>query len=97
MYPPGTTLKLDYGTFYHYGIADGLGGVIHNSKKLGKVTHESEAEIWGQSKIYLSWHSESICIGTYGLFKHFYFTLTPIVVSPELCLQYPNRQLMLTY
>lgn len=44
MYPQGTTLKLDFGTFYHYGIADGQGGVIHNSKKHMMVTHESEAD-----------------------------------------------------
>lgn len=33
MYAAGTVLKLDFGTFHHYGIADGLGSVIHNSKK----------------------------------------------------------------
>ena len=44
MYPQGTTLKLDFRTFYHYGIADGKGGVIHNSKKHKMVTHESEAD-----------------------------------------------------
>jgi len=42
MYSAGTTLRLNLGTFFHYGIADGVGGVIHNSKKWGKVTHESE-------------------------------------------------------
>jgi hypothetical protein len=41
MYPAGTVLKLDFGTFSHYGIADGLGEVIHNSKKYFKVTQES--------------------------------------------------------
>jgi Lecithin retinol acyltransferase len=40
MYEAGTVLKLDFGTFFHYGIADGIGGVIHNSKKWLKVTHE---------------------------------------------------------
>ena len=40
MYPAGTVLKLDFGTFFHYGIADGLGNVIHNSKKHFKVTLE---------------------------------------------------------
>lgn len=44
MYPAGTTLKLDFGTFFHYGIADGLGSVIHNSKKHFKVTCEPYAE-----------------------------------------------------
>jgi lecithin:retinol acyltransferase len=41
MYPMGTVLKLDFGTFFHYGVADGLGSVIHNSKKHLKVTQES--------------------------------------------------------
>ena len=43
MYAKGTTLLLDFGIFNHYGIADGCGGVIHNSKKYFMVTHESEA------------------------------------------------------
>ena len=43
MYAKGTTLLLDFGIFNHYGIADGCGGVIHNSKKYRMVTHESEA------------------------------------------------------
>lgn len=43
MYPAGTTLKLDFGTFFHYGIADGSGNVIHNSKKQLVVTKEPEA------------------------------------------------------
>jgi len=41
MHPAGTVLKLDFGTFFHYGVADGFGKVIHNSKKHLKVTHES--------------------------------------------------------
>lgn len=41
MYQAGTVLKLNFGTFFHYGIADGEGGVIHNSKKHFKVTRES--------------------------------------------------------
>ena len=44
MHAQGTTLKLDFGTFYHFGIADGVGGVIHNSKKRMMVTHESETD-----------------------------------------------------
>lgn len=40
MYPAGTVLKLDFGTYFHYGVADGLGNVIHNSKKRLKVTEE---------------------------------------------------------
>lgn len=41
MYKAGTVLKLNFGAFYHYGVADGLGNVIHNSKKHLKVTKES--------------------------------------------------------
>ena len=41
MYPAGTTLKIDYGLYIHYGIYDGLGKVIHNSKKYMKVVHEA--------------------------------------------------------
>lgn len=41
MYPAGTVLKLDFGTYFHYGVADGAGKVIHNSKKRLKVTEES--------------------------------------------------------
>mgnify|MGYP005992191551 CR=1 FL=1 len=41
MYSAGTVLKLDFGTFFHYGVADGVGSVIHNSKKHRKVTKES--------------------------------------------------------
>lgn len=49
MYTQGATLKLDFGTFYHYGIADGKGGVIHNSKKHMMVRHESE-EVFAEGK-----------------------------------------------
>ncbi|WP_086933351.1 hypothetical protein [Agarilytica rhodophyticola] len=41
MYQTGATLQLDYGTYCHYGIADGKGSVIHNSKKHGRVVRES--------------------------------------------------------
>lgn len=34
---------LDFGTYTHYGIADGNGSVIHNSKKRLMVTSEPEA------------------------------------------------------
>lgn len=40
MYDAGAVLKLDFGTFFHYGVADGLGNVIHNSKKHMRVTKE---------------------------------------------------------
>ena len=41
MYLAGTVLKIDCGAFFHYGVADGVGNVIHNSKKNLQVTHES--------------------------------------------------------
>lgn len=41
MYPAGTVLKLDFGTFFHYGLADGAGKVIHNSKTRLKVAIDS--------------------------------------------------------
>ena len=41
MYTAGTVLKLDFGSFFHYGIADGIGNVIHNSKTHLKVTKEN--------------------------------------------------------
>lgn len=44
MYEIGTTVRLDFGIFYHYGIIDDLGGVIHNSKKKGCVKQESLEE-----------------------------------------------------
>lgn len=44
MYLAGTTLRIDCGTYNHYGIADGLGNVIHNSKKHFKVVKETIKE-----------------------------------------------------
>lgn len=49
MYSAGTVLKLDFGTFFHYGVADGKGSVIHNSKKRRKVTKESY-EVFSEGK-----------------------------------------------
>lgn len=54
MYLAGTTLVLDYGTYFHYGIADGLGSVIHNSKKHFKVTQESEEDFAEGKEIHIS-------------------------------------------
>jgi len=54
MYSKGTTLKIDFVTFYHYGIADGMGGVVHNSKKRLMVTHESEADFAEGKEILIS-------------------------------------------
>lgn len=44
MHLAGTTLKINYGLYNHYGIADGLGNVIHNSKKHLKVVKETVDE-----------------------------------------------------
>lgn len=54
MYSAGTTLKVDFGSFFHYGIADGLGQVIHNSKKRMKVTLESYEDFSGGKEITVS-------------------------------------------
>ena len=54
MYSAGTVLKLDFGTYFHYGIADGLGKVIHNSKKHLKVTKESYKEFAEGKEILIS-------------------------------------------
>ena len=54
MYPAGAVLKLDFGTFFHYGVADGLGEVIHNSKKHLKVTKESYADFAEGKEIIIS-------------------------------------------
>ena len=47
----GTTLSCDCGTFWHYGVADGAGGVIHNSKKCSKVVRENEQEFSDGKKV----------------------------------------------
>ncbi len=44
MYTAGTTLKVNLGSYFHYGIADGLGGVIHNSKLHLQVKWSSYAD-----------------------------------------------------
>lgn len=44
MYSAGTVLKLNLGMYFHYGIADGLGQVIHNSKKHLEVICEPEQD-----------------------------------------------------
>jgi hypothetical protein len=54
MHPAGTVLKLDFGTYFHYGIADGLGKVIHNSKKHLKVIEESYEAFAEGKKIIVS-------------------------------------------
>ena len=54
MYTKGTTLIIDFGTFCHYGISDGLGRVIHNSKKRLQVAYESEAVFSAGNEILIS-------------------------------------------
>lgn len=36
-YPKGTVLKIRCSTYWHYGISDGEGKVVHNSKKRRRV------------------------------------------------------------
>ncbi|MBY5946978.1 lecithin retinol acyltransferase family protein [Photobacterium rosenbergii] len=43
-FPAGTVLRIRCSTYWHYGIADGRGYVIHNSKKWRRVERESELE-----------------------------------------------------
>ncbi|WP_273857098.1 lecithin retinol acyltransferase family protein [Photobacterium sp. GSS17] len=43
-YPAGTVLRVRFSTYWHYGIADGQGCVIHNSKKWREVRREPETE-----------------------------------------------------
>lgn len=54
MYQAGQVLKINCGFFYHYGISDGEGNVIHNSKKRMKVTIEPLAEFAEEKIIELS-------------------------------------------
>ena len=54
MYPAGTVLKLDFGSFFHYGLANGDGKVIHNSKVRKKVTVESYEEFTEGKEIIVS-------------------------------------------
>ncbi len=54
MYIAGTTLRIDYGTYNHYGIADGIVSVIHNSKKYKKVVKETVEEFAENKEIFES-------------------------------------------
>ncbi len=47
----GTVLLVTFDLYCHWGIADGVGGVISASKRKGKVVHESEAEFSDNRKI----------------------------------------------
>ncbi|PSU34734.1 lecithin retinol acyltransferase family protein [Photobacterium lutimaris] len=43
-FPAGTVLRIRCSTYWHYGIADGYGYVIHNSKKWRRIERETEPE-----------------------------------------------------
>ncbi|MGR5064962.1 lecithin retinol acyltransferase family protein [Photobacterium sp. DNB22_13_2] len=43
-FPAGTVLRIRCSTYWHYGIADGYGHVIHNSKKWRRIERETEPE-----------------------------------------------------
>lgn len=42
-FPAGTVLKIRCSSYWHYGVADGAGGVIHNSKKRRQVQYDTLA------------------------------------------------------
>ncbi|MGF1683489.1 lecithin retinol acyltransferase family protein [Photobacterium minamisatsumaniensis] len=44
VYPAGTVLKIRCSTYWHYGLADGQGNVIHNSKKWRRVSLDTETD-----------------------------------------------------
>ncbi|OAN17780.1 hypothetical protein A3K86_02350 [Photobacterium jeanii] len=44
VYPVGTVLKIRCSTYWHYGMSDGVGGVIHNSKKRRRVQFDTIEE-----------------------------------------------------
>ena len=50
IYAAGTTLFTLCGAYYHYGIADGNGGVIHARKKEG-VVHDTSLKNFGNGGI----------------------------------------------
>lgn len=54
MYEAGTVLKIDCGAFFHYGIANGQGMVVHNSKKRMMVALDSYEEFSDGKKIIVS-------------------------------------------
>jgi len=54
MYSAGSVLKINMGSYFHYGLADGLGNVIHNSKRNMQVTSESYEGFSNQREIELS-------------------------------------------
>ena len=47
----GTTIKVSHDLYDHYGISDGQGGVIHNSKKKGCVSHVTINEFSNGRKV----------------------------------------------
>ena len=69
MYSSGACLKVSYGFFEHYGLADGRGHVIHNSKKYGKVVRVSEAVFADGRQILVSdlYGQDSLTVGSRAL------------------------------
>ena len=49
----GETIKIVCDLYTHYGIADGVGGVIHASKKYGKVIHTTWEEFSNGLPVYI--------------------------------------------
>lgn len=52
LYVKGETIKVWYNYYWHLGISDGAGGVIHKSKAHGKVVYTSLLEFSGGNKIF---------------------------------------------
>jgi|GEM_PF-2575883 len=53
-FPAGVTLQVQYIGFIHYGISNGYGGVIHNSKDKREVVEESLREFSDGREIQIS-------------------------------------------
>ncbi len=51
LYAKGTVLLADFDLYRHWGIADGIGGVISASNRKGKVVHEPVAEFADNKEI----------------------------------------------
>ncbi|MFC1503128.1 lecithin retinol acyltransferase family protein [Pseudomonadota bacterium] len=54
LYPVGTVLKIRCSTYWHYGMSDGQGGVIHNSKKRRRVQFDTLEEFSDGKEIVVS-------------------------------------------
>lgn len=51
VYAPGTTLKVDIGVYWHYGMAAGYDEIIHLTKRNGSVVRESYDDFSGGREI----------------------------------------------